>query len=159
MENKDLFIGRQDSNSAVVTQFSALIDRVATWSPPFAQHEHSSMSDLPQMPKDDLRRVVPVAKDLGRFLQSPKEVRLFVRGFVGLAITEMLIRTLPDDGFSGPTTVDLWMDPQLAEAINIVEWYLFRSGMCSSRTAPRNTKNSPRHKIHKSARFPRLEVT
>ena len=121
---------KYSTDKLILTQFSALIDRVATWSLPFAQHEHISMSDLPQMPNDDLRRVAPVAKDLLRFLQSPKEVRLFVRGFVSLAITEMLIRTLLSDGFSGPTTVDLWVNPQLAEALNIVEWYLFISGKC-----------------------------
>lgn len=132
VENKDLFIGCQDSDAAVVTQFSGLIDRVATWSIPFAQHEHASTGDLPQIPKEVLQRVVPVAVDLGHFLRSPKEVRLFVRGYVSLAMTEMLIRTLPDGDYLGPPAIDLWMDQRLAHAVDIVELYFSESGMCSS---------------------------
>ena len=155
LENKDLFIGRQDSDSAVVSQFSHLIDRVATWSIPFAQHEHTSTSNLPQIPKEDLRRVVPVPIE---FFRSPKEVRLFVRGFVSLAMTEMLIRTLPGGGYLGPPVMDLWMDEQLAHAFNTVEIAFFDSGRCSSRNSSRNTNDSPRPKIYQSTRFPRLEV-
>ena len=133
MENKDLFIGRQDSDSAVETQFSHLIDRVATWSLPFAQYKLASPGKLPQLPKEHLRRVLPVAIDLGHFLRTPKEVRLFVRGFVSLAMTEMLIRTLPDGDCSEPLAMDLWMDQPLAHAVHIVESYFLGSGMCSSR--------------------------
>lgn len=42
-------------------------------------------------------KVAPAVTDLAPYLQTPKNMRLFVRGYVSLAIAQMLFRTLPTE--------------------------------------------------------------
>lgn len=129
MENKDLFVGRQDSDDAVISRFGILVGQVKTWSVPFAAQERTGMHiDLSGSKLEDLRRVAPGRSDLDGFLQTPKNARLFARGWVGLAMSEMLFRTLPSGQLQGSQGKDIWMDKEIARSFSLIEDRLFHAG-------------------------------
>ena len=63
IENKDLYLGHQDSDDAVYTRFKILIGQIKTWSVPFAQDRPPSPFKFTPEMSDDLRNVAPAAKD------------------------------------------------------------------------------------------------
>lgn len=132
MENKDLFVGRQDTDDVVSSRFGLLMRQIFTWSVPFAQHEAPpSLDDFPQLPSQDVQRILPSVTDFGlllQFLRNSKNIRLFVRGWVTLAISEMLFRNLPSDPSIVSETQDVWMDAELAQAVHLIEIRFFHAG-------------------------------
>ncbi|KAG8530513.1 uncharacterized protein KY384_005016 [Bacidia gigantensis] len=128
MENKNLFVGRQDSDETVISQFGWLIGQIKTWSVPFAGEERTlPPSGYPPIHAESIRRIAPNVKDIGRFLQSPKCARLFVRGWVSLVMTETLFRTLPIDSKSQIPKEDIWMESSLADAVHTIEMNLLHA--------------------------------
>ena len=128
MENKDLFIGQQDSDDMVYSRFQALIGKIKTWSVPFAQGNAPlplAYSDAVMM---DIYKVVPNLDNFERFLQTPKDMRLFVRGFVGLAMTETIFRAVPYDSSVAFAGQDVWMDKDLALATSTIEQRFYYTG-------------------------------
>ena len=129
MESKELFVGRQDSDDVIYSRFQSLIGQIKTWSVPFAQ-DRAIARDYPQASIDEFCKVAPSVSDFQRFFRTPKNLRLFMRGFVGLAMAESLFRTLP----YGPHPVsygeDVWMDRELAHSVASVENSLFYAGEC-----------------------------
>lgn len=132
MENKDLFIGRQDTDDVVRSRFDMLVRKVFTWSVPFAQHEAPpSLDDFPQLHLQSIQRILPNVIDFNfflQFLQNSKNIRLFVRGWVNFAISEMLFRTLSNDSPIASETQDVWMDSELAQAVHQIEIGFFKAG-------------------------------
>lgn len=129
MESKDLFVGRQDSDDVVVSRFGQLVGQIKTWSVPFAAPERTgNRIDLSGVTTLDLHRVVPGRPDLDRLLQTPKNARLFVRGWVGLAMSDMLFRTLPSGQHLGSQSEDIWMDKKIARSFTIIEDRFFHTG-------------------------------
>ncbi|MCJ1461449.1 hypothetical protein MMC07_000046 [Pseudocyphellaria aurata] len=87
MESKELFLGRQGSGDPVTTRFYLLVRQIKTWSVPFADPEKTGMRiDLSRTTIQEIRRVMPGRSKLDRSLHTPKNVRLFVRGWVGLVM-------------------------------------------------------------------------
>lgn len=127
MESKDLYVGRQDSDDAVYSRFQTLIGQIKTWSIPFAQDRPSFHVESAAGAIADFRKVAPAVTDFSRFLQTPKNMRLFVRGYVGLVMAEMLFRTLPTGTHLGSEGEDIWMDRKLAHAVFRIENRLFHS--------------------------------
>ena len=129
MESKELFVGRQDSDDVIYSRFQSLIGQIKTWSVPFAQ-DRAFARDYPQASIDEFLKVAPSVSDFQRFFQTPKNLRLFMRGYVGLAMAESLFRTLP----YGPHPVsygeDVWMDRELAHSVASIENSLFYAGEC-----------------------------
>ena len=128
IENKDLYLGHQDSDDAVYTRFKILIGQIKTWSVPFAQDRPPSPFKFTPEMSDDLRNVAPAVKDFTWFLKTSKNLRLFVRGYVSFAMTELIFRTLPTQTrpkFSGD---DIWMDKELASGVFSIENRLFNAG-------------------------------
>lgn len=129
MESKDLFVGRQDSDDVVITRFGLLVGQIKTWSVPFAAQEKiGTRIDLSGATMQEIRRVVPGGSELDRFLHTPKNVRLFVRGWVGLVMSEMLFRTLPSGQHHGSQGKDLWMDQEIALSFLQMENTFFHAG-------------------------------
>ena len=129
MESKDLFVGHQDSDDVVILHFGQLVGQIKTWSLPFAAQERTgSRIDLSRVKKPDLYRVVPGIPDLDQLLQTPKNARLFVRGWVGLAMSDMLFRTLPSEQYLGSRSEDIWMDQKIARSFTTIEDRLFHTG-------------------------------
>ena len=131
MENKDLFVGRQDTDDIVTSRYGQLMQQIKTWSVPFAEHERSSPHEvISRISKDVLEKIIPnsAIPNLGVLLQSPKNLRLFVRGWVGLAVAEMLFRTLPTETHPESPTRDAWMDHEMARAIDAIEMRLLQAG-------------------------------
>ena len=135
MENKELFVGRQDSDKAVWERFYALVDQIKTWSVPFARlGEPRLKGEYSAAEWDRIRRVVPMVmdvQDFGKFREQRKNMRLFVRGYVGFAVVEHLFRSLPHSShgllvdFQG---VDVWTHKQLAQPLSILERSLLYTG-------------------------------
>lgn len=128
MESKDLYVGRQDSDDAVYSRFQTLIGQIKTWSIPFAQDRPSFHVESAAGAIADFRKVAPAVTDFSRFLQTPKNMRLFVRGYVGLIMAEMLFRTLPSGTHLGSKGEDIWMDTKLARSVFLIEKRLFDAG-------------------------------
>ena len=135
MENKELFVGRQDSDEAIYTRFYTLINQIKKWSLPFAQRgEPRLQGDYSAATIDHIRRVAPMIVDVqsfAEFLETPKNMRLFVRGYVGFAVADHLFRSLPHNSHGLPVDfhgVDVWMDEQLAQSLSILERPLLYAG-------------------------------
>ena len=128
LEMRDLYVGQQDSDEDIKSRFRVLIGQIRTWSVPFAQVCPPSQLEFAAKMNDEFGMVVPGVTDLPRFLQTPKNLRLFVRGYVGLAITIMLFHTLPSGSHPGSFGEDVWMDKELARGVFLVEDRLFNAG-------------------------------
>ena len=128
MESKDLYVGRQDSDDAVYSRFQILIGQVKTWSVPFAQDCPPSHFEFTPEAIEEFQKVAPAVTDFTRFLQTPKNMRLFVRGYVSLVIAETLFRTLPTATHSGSGAEDIWMHRKLAHGVFAIENRLFYAG-------------------------------
>ena len=128
MESKDLFVGRQDSDDVVVSRFRQLVGQSKTWTVHFAAQEKMvGRIDLSGFMTQDLHRVAPGRSDLQRSLQTLKSARLFVRGWVGLTISDMLFRTLPSGEHLGSQGEDIWMDQEIARSFLTIENSLFHT--------------------------------
>lgn len=137
MESKDLFIGEQDSDDMIYSKFQALVSKIKTWSVPFAQGSLPLSKAFSEAELQDAEKVVPNVTDLASFhrlLQLPKNMRLFVRGLVGLEMTESIFRAVPHDDSASFSGQDIWMDKDLAFATATVEERFFYSGTCSLRS-------------------------
>ena len=128
MESKDLYVGRQDSDDAVYSRFQVLIGHIKTWSVPFAQDYPPSHLEFSPEVVEEFRKVAPAVTDFPSFLQIPKNMRLFVRGYVSLVIAETLFRTLPTASHAGSSAEDIWMHRKLAHGIFAIENRLFYAG-------------------------------
>lgn len=135
MESKDLYVGRQDSDDAVYSRFQILLGQIKTWSVPFAQDSAPSHFEFTPEMIEEFRKVAPAVTDFTRFLQTPKNMRLFVRGYVSLVIAETLFRTLPTATHYGSGAEDIWMHRKLAHGVFAIENKLFYAGkpiLCSA---------------------------
>ena len=128
IESKNLYVGRQDSDDAVYTQFKILIGKIKTWSVPFAKDRPPSPFEFTAEMSEYFQKVAPAVTDFPEFLKTPKNLRLFVRGYVSLAVTELLFRTLPTHTRPEPRGEDIWMDKELANGVVVIENSLFNAG-------------------------------
>ena len=128
MESKDLYVGRQDSDDAVYSRFQVLIGHIKTWSVLFAQDYSQSHLEFSPEVVEEFRKVAPAVTDFTSFLQIPKNMRLFVRGYVSLIIAETLFRTFPTATHSGSSAEDIWMHRKLAHGVHAIENRLFYAG-------------------------------
>ncbi|KAL8838119.1 MAG: hypothetical protein Q9170_002260 [Blastenia crenularia] len=127
MESKELFVGRQDSDDTIYSQFQTMIGQIKTWSVPFAQGRPILQREFSTAAIDHIRRVAPRMtnkESLESFLTTPKNMRLFVRGYVGFAIADQLFRSLPHSSpgsYSGFHGTDVWMDQRLVQPVSVLE--------------------------------------
>ena len=112
MESRELLIGRQDSDEAIYSRFRNLIGQIKTWSVPFAIIRQTargcSMEAI-----EEFRKVCPGVPDLERFLHTPRNLRLIVRGYLGFAIANSLFRTVPYGPDPDRHEEDVWMNREL----------------------------------------------
>lgn len=127
MENRELSIGKQDSDEEIKFHFQSLIGQIRTWSIPFAQIRQDARAYSPEA-IEEFRKVSPCISDFEHFLQTPKNLRLLVRGYVGFAIAESFFRTFPYAPGTWPPGKDVWMDRELAHGFASIETSLFDSG-------------------------------
>ena len=126
IEKKQLSIGRQDSDEDIITRFRSLVGQIKTWSVPFAQiHQDARVYSVENI--DEFRKVSPGVSDFQRFLQKPSNLRLLVRGYVGLTIAESFFRTIPYAPNPDSDGEDVWMDRELAHSFASIENSLFHS--------------------------------
>ena len=135
MENKELFVGRQDSDKAVWERFNNLVNQIKNWSVHFAKQGKPQLKGEYSAPEwNHIRRVAPMimdVQDFGKFLEARKNMRLFVRGYVGFAVVDNLFRSLPYSSHGLPVDfqgVDVWMHKQLAQPLSILERSLLYTG-------------------------------
>ena len=126
VERKELLLGRQDSDEDIYCRFRSLISQIRTWSVPFAQVRQNPQ-DYPLEAIEEFRQVAPGVSDFQNFLQTPSNLRLLVRGFVGLAIAKSFFRTISYGPNSSPYGEDVWMDRELAHGFASIENSLFHS--------------------------------
>lgn len=139
MKSKELFVEPQDSDDFIYSRFQTLVGQIKTWSVPFAQEKPKLHENFPAAAIDHIRRVAPSITDkesFEKFLRIPKNMRLFVRGYVGFAMADHLFRSLPYNtmghlaGFHG---TDVWMDQELVQPVSLLEETLLYAGMYSHR--------------------------
>ncbi|KAK0512043.1 hypothetical protein JMJ35_005171 [Cladonia borealis] len=126
MEQKELSIGRQDSDLDIHTRFRSLVGQIKTWSVPFAQI-HQDVRAYSAETIEEFRKVCPGVSDFERFLQTPRNLRLLVRGYVGLVVAGSLFRTIPYPADPRPRGEDVWMDRELAHSFASIEKSFFHS--------------------------------
>ena len=131
MENKDLFIGHQDSDDMLSARFQALISKIKTWSIPFAQGNAVISQDYSEIEIRDIHKISPNVGDFQRFLQVPKNMRLFIRGLVGLAMTDTVFRASEHGSPQVLAGHDVWMDHDLAFAASAIEQRFYNAGTFS----------------------------
>ena len=118
-------MGDQYSDDVIYSQFQTLVGQIKTWSVPFAKAQGTPR--LQEEVFEYILRVAPAMKDVTgfiRFLGIPKNMRLFVRGYVGLVIANKIFRNLPHGsvGFEGE---DVWMNRNLVQPVSILERALY----------------------------------
>ena len=134
MESKELFVGRQDSDDVIYSRFQTLIGQIKTWSVPFAQGRPKFKGEFVTEAIEHIRRVAPGVADtesFEEFLRVPKNMRLFVRGYVGFAVADHLFRSLPystPESYTGFHGADVWMDRRLVEPVSVLEESLLYAG-------------------------------
>lgn len=133
MESKEIFIGPQASDDVIYSRFQSLLGQIKTWSIPFARDLTTISEDLSLINLQEFQKVAPAVSDLPRFLQVPKNARLFVRGYVSLAMAESLFRTFPNEPHPGSDAEDVWMDKEVAHSVFLIENNLFYAGKRSFR--------------------------
>lgn len=157
MENKELSIGRQDRDEDIYSRFRSVVGQIKTWSVPFAKiHQDARAYSMETI--EEFRKVSPGVSDFQRFLQAPRNLRLLVRGYVGFAIAESLLRTIPYAANPGPHGEDVWMDRKLSHSFASIENSLFHSSK-NPHVFDYVTisSNSSRPKSHFLSGFARLE--
>ncbi|KAL8668799.1 MAG: hypothetical protein Q9168_006580 [Polycauliona sp. 1 TL-2023] len=133
MESKELFVGRQDSDDIIYSRFQTLVGQIKTWSVPFAQGQPNLQGDISTAATEYIRRVAPGIVDKRSFeglLERPKNIRLFVRGYVGSVMADTLFRTLPHGtpgSFSSFSGTDVWMNGRLVQPVSVLEETLFKA--------------------------------
>ena len=163
-KSKELFVGRQDSDDIIYSRFQTLVGQIKTWSVPFAQGQPNLQGDISTAATEYIRRVAPGIVDKRSFeglLERPKNIRLFVRGYVGSVMADTLFRTLPHgtpgscSRFSG---TDVWMNGRLVQPVSVLEETLFKAGIVP-RSTPWVELNATLHRSDRGiyARVPRLE--
>lgn len=134
VESKELFVGRQDSDDMIYSRFQTLVGQIKTWSIPFAQGRPKLQGEFSAAAIDHIRRVAPRIADkesFEAFIGTPKNMRLFVRGYVGFAMADHLFRSLPFGApgfYSGFHGADVWMNQRLVQPVSILEEALFYAG-------------------------------
>lgn len=129
MENKDLFLGRQHSDEEISGRFRWLMNQIKTWSMPFADRDaRAPLSGGPDISKEDLARIAPIAIDIPSFFKNPTNVRAFVRAWVGVIMAEIFFPAIATGMDIQTHGVDLWMDRELATAVHQIESRLSNSG-------------------------------
>ena len=122
-ESRELFVGDKTSDDKLVPLFETLMGQIAVWSHCFTDLQGVGTERVP-----DFEKVLPCAKNPQHFLQELKQVRRFVRGYVGLAISEQIFRTLPTAACPQSRGLDAWTDSSLAQSALTIEDSLFSSG-------------------------------
>lgn len=129
MKSKELFVGRQDSDDIIYSRFQTLVGQIKTWSIPFAQGRVNIPGEFSREAINHIRRVLPLIEsknDLEEFLETPKHMRLFVRGYVGFAMADYLFRSLPH-AYAGFHDTDVWMNQHLVQPVATLEETLLRA--------------------------------
>ena len=109
VENKELLLGIQDSDEDICCRFQSLMSQIRTWSVPFAQVRQNAQ-DYSVEAVEEFQQVAPGISDFQNFLQTPRNLRLLVRGCVGLVIAESFFRTIPYGPDSSPYGEDVCLD-------------------------------------------------
>ena len=128
LENKELYIGRQASDNVLYVQFQELVEQIQTWSVSFAPHHPQSHLVFAAEVMNEFRKVAPGVRDVPSLLQTTKNLRLFVRGYVGLVLADMIFRAWPSGTQPKPRGEDVWMDKNLAHGVFLVESRLSNAG-------------------------------
>ena len=122
LENKELFVGRPNSDDFIFGEYLALMNQIKTWSASFA---HGPPVDCHNLPSDVAQEVHAVAPAGLGFLQTRKDLRLIVRGYVGLMLQSCIFRVLLYKPQRNTYGKDIWMDSALADHFSQIENNLF----------------------------------
>ena len=126
LENKDLYIGPQASDDVLYVQFQELVGNIQTWSVSFAPHHPHLVFAAEVM--NELKKVAPGVRDVPGLLQTSKNLRLFVRGYVGLVLADMIFRAWPSGMQPESRGEEVWMDKDLAHGVFMIESRLSNTG-------------------------------
>ena len=126
LENKDLYIGRQASDDVLYVQFQELVGNIQTWSVSFTPHYPPSHLVFAAEVMNEFKKVAPGVRDVPSLLQTSKNLRLFVRGYVGLVLADMIFRAWPS-GTQPKSRGEVWMDKDLAHGVFLIESRLFNT--------------------------------
>ncbi|KAL8639629.1 MAG: hypothetical protein Q9228_003353 [Teloschistes exilis] len=133
LENKELFVGRQDSDDAILTEYRALVSQIKTWSIPFAQGPTINVNDVSREYVKEIQKVAPAILDFPQLLQTRKNLRLIVRGYVVMVMETCIFRFLLYIPRRRTQGKDVWMDGVLAQSFAEIEDSLFLRGTTSDR--------------------------
>ena len=128
LENKDLYIGPQASDDVLCFQFQELVGNIQTWSVSFALHHPLPYLVFPAEVMNEFKKVAPGVRDVPSLLQTSKNLRLFVRGYVGLVLADMIFRAWPSGMQPESRGEEVWMDKNLAHGVFLIESRLSSTG-------------------------------
>ncbi|KAF8420974.1 hypothetical protein EV426DRAFT_718953 [Tirmania nivea] len=125
LDNKELFLGLQMSDSSILGMWYSLWPQVKSWSASFSSEEPIDKKVLKR--REDwfriLTRIAPGDPELGR-LDKRKTRREFVQAIVGYTLAEVIFLRLPNDGSSSAKGETQYAPVQTTEhcvAINNLE--------------------------------------
>jgi len=127
VDNKELFLGNQQSDSDILGIFRSLFTHVKSWSLAFYTEHQVEKPKLRERPdfKSVMSQIAPGDTEF-QLLDKRSTRRLCVQGIVGYTLAEAIFRRVTDLDLSGsPPALDQWSHGN-SDAIDKIEGVLFR---------------------------------
>ncbi|RPB20880.1 hypothetical protein L211DRAFT_892042 [Terfezia boudieri ATCC MYA-4762] len=127
VDNKELFLGNQQSDSEILGMFRSLFTHVKSWSLAFSSEHQVEKSELRERPDFEsvMSQIAPGDTNF-QLLDKRSTRRLCVQGIVGYTLAEAIFRRVTDLEVPGsPPALDQWSQGS-ADAIDKIEQNLFR---------------------------------
>ncbi|KAH7160461.1 hypothetical protein B0J13DRAFT_644091 [Dactylonectria estremocensis] len=128
-------LGRQEQDSTISADFEALFLQLKSWTSKCCSAADSLMAvtDAHRQNLQMIRRVLPNLADVEKLpdflpVGNVRRRRKFIRGWIGLVLSEQMIRSLP--GPLHPTSLgcDVWLPLKVSESVRELETTLLSSG-------------------------------
>ncbi|KAF8453358.1 hypothetical protein BGX38DRAFT_417897 [Terfezia claveryi] len=127
VDNKELFLGNQQSDSEILGMFRSLFTHVKSWSLAFSSEHQVEKSELRERPDfgSIMSQIAPGDTNF-QLLDKRSTRRRCVQGIVGYTLAEAIFRRVTDLDVPGsPPALDQWSQGN-ANAIDKIEQNLFR---------------------------------
>jgi hypothetical protein len=147
MERKDLFLGPQEADSIIVSNFMTLIARIRTWAAQFAYAHPLTFEGIEERTLNELFDIGVGMSSRAQFealLSNRKQKRLFFQGLIGLTLIAKVLPGGSQDGIGTRRSpaLDIWMGKSVARAMRYIETAFAGSGMCLFKCEARSLAKS-----------------
>jgi hypothetical protein len=114
--------GHQEADQSIVRSFEDIYAKLRTWSTYFATEQNVERLEPSMM--GVIRRVMPYvrkAKHVKQLVPDRTSWRYLVEALVSSEIFSRIFEGFDDEGSASPSSVDLWMSPEMATRFHFID--------------------------------------